>query len=169
MSVSPSMSATSRMLRSRLEARYAENQAGRRSGTRETTSGNPPATICPSSFARESRMPDAAMWSPENAEILAGVGDLLLSERPERGLLHAANDGVGDVRQQQELRGPGQQEPSGLPVAVDGKLDTREDLRRALELVEHDWPHDGLQEERGAGLTARPSFKAWRPLPRLTG
>lgn len=62
--------------------------------------------------------------------------DLRAAEGMQTEDFHAAGEGVGELRYPQDVSGPGQQERSGPPAAIDRGLQGQEDLGHALDLVE---------------------------------
>ena len=57
-------------------------------------------------------------------------------ERLQAYDFHASRQGLGDFRQQQEVRRAGEQEAPRTAVSINGKLDDRQQLRRLLDLVQ---------------------------------
>jgi hypothetical protein len=58
--------------------------------------------------------------------------ELALGEQVQPQNAHAAGDRVGEPRHQQDVGGTRQDEPSGRPPLVDGRLERGEDLGDAL-------------------------------------
>jgi len=84
---------------------------------------------------------------------LASLFDLPLREGPERVYFGPSSERFGDSRKSQHIGRTGEDEPTRLPVFVDGELDRREELRSELDFVDHDVPRE-LRKE-AAGVTVR--------------
>ncbi|GAB3459773.1 hypothetical protein GCM10027398_00470 [Azotobacter salinestris] len=83
------------------------------------------------------------------------AGDLALGQRPEVQHLHAPGQGIGDLRQQQHIGRPRQQETSRRALTVHGRLDRQENPGGALHFIEADRPLQRIDEAEGVGLHGR--------------
>ena len=61
----------------------------------------------------------------------AGIGPQLPQDDS-----HAARERIRDTGKRHQVGGPGEQEPAGARVGVDGSLDCQHQARRALNLVD---------------------------------
>ncbi len=79
-------------------------------------------------------------------ETLEGSLDLPLRERPQVQDLDATRERLGDLRDDQDPRRTGQQEPPRPAVSVDGRFQGKEQLGCPLHLVENHVPPETRQE-----------------------
>ena len=59
---------------------------------------------------------------------------------------HSPGERIGEVRNEQDVRRPREDEPARNPPAVDGGLERREDLRNALHLIENRSCREAMNE-----------------------
>lgn len=75
--------------------------------------------------------------------------ELALGERVQPQNAHAAGERVGEARHEQDVGGARQDEPSGGPPLVDGRLERCEDLGDALDFIEDRSPRQPFHETDG--------------------
>jgi hypothetical protein len=75
--------------------------------------------------------------------------DFSLGQRPQRQNLHPPGQRFGDLGQEQDVRGAGQQIAPGSALPVNLDLQRREELGSALDLIEHDRTVERFDEAGG--------------------
>ena len=154
------MRATSRTSRSMMPRTYCRCHCLARPAVRRSGSGYPPATsrsgrLGPPVVAAIVIGPDAGFEPPlqQRVQEAAGAPSLLrLGQRVQLGDLHAAGQRVRDRGREQRIGGAGQQEAAGSAIPVHRALDSDEERRDTLDLVEGDGRRETGDEPIGIVL-----------------
>src|SRR6202021_1611045 len=97
-------------------------------------------------------MPCCLLREQRVNETLTHLLHLALRKRPEGQHLHSSSQGLGQLRQKQNIRGTSEEETSWLAFSVDGYFNCREEFWYVLHFIECDLGAQAGNEAIGIAL-----------------